>query len=73
VTNDPQGRRYTEAVVYGPGHLTIPAGAEGPPVLDTMGQCGARKTLPCGAGYDLVTGLGSPGPAFFGSFGSRPR
>lgn len=73
VTNDPQGRGYAEAVVYGPGHLTIPAGAQQVPTLDTMGQCGARKTLPCGSGYDLVTGLGSPGPAFFSSFGSRPK
>lgn len=73
VTNDPQGRGYSEAVIYGPGHLTVPAGAQEPPTLDTMGQCGARKTLPCGSGYDLVTGLGSPGPAFFSSFGSRPK
>jgi subtilase family serine protease len=73
VTNDPQGRGYTEAVIYGPGHLTIPAGAEQPPTLDTMGRCGADKTLSCGSGYDLVTGLGSPGTAFFGSFGSRPK
>jgi subtilase family serine protease len=73
VTNDPQGRGYIEAVIYGPGHLTIPAGAEQPPTLDTMGRCGADKTLSCGSGYDLVTGLGSPGTAFFGSFGSRPK
>jgi subtilase family serine protease len=73
VTNDPQGRGYTEAVVYGPGHLTIPAGAEGPPTLDTVGRCGVAKMLPCGPGYDLVTGLGSPGPAFFSAFGSRPK
>jgi subtilase family serine protease len=73
VTNDPQGRGFTEAVVYGPGHLTIPTGAQSPPALDTMGQCGVRKMLPCGPGYDLVTGLGSPGPAFFSSFGSRPK
>ena len=73
VTNDPQGRGYIEAVIYGPGHLETPTGAQEPPALDTMGQCGAHKTLPCGSGYDLVTGLGSPGPAFFRSFGSRPR
>jgi hypothetical protein len=28
--------------------------------------------LPCGPGYDMVTGLGSPGPAFFRAFGSQP-
>lgn len=73
VTSDPQGRGHTEAAVYGPGHLTAPYGAQTPPTLDTMGQCGSHRTLPCGAGYNLVTGLGSPGAAFFSSFGSRPR
>jgi hypothetical protein len=38
-----------------------------------MGQCGDTRHLACGAGFDTVSGLGSPGPAFFSSFGSRPR
>jgi subtilase family serine protease len=65
VTGDPQGREFTEAVIYGPSYAK-------PPTLSTMGQCGIHKTLRCGPGYDMVTGLGSPGPAFFRSFGSRP-
>jgi subtilase family serine protease len=69
VTSDPQGRGYTEAVIAG---LTGTYD-HGALILLTMGQCGADKTLPCGPGYDMVTGLGSPGPAFFRSFGSRPR
>jgi subtilase family serine protease len=66
ITRNPQGRGFTEAVIYGPAYGK-------PPTLSTMGQCGIHKTLPCGPGYDMVTGLGSPGPAFFRSFGSRPR
>jgi subtilase family serine protease len=66
ITSNPQGRGFTEAVVYGPAYHVAPT-------LSTMGQCGAHKTLSCGRGYDMVTGLGSPGPAFFRSFGSRPR
>jgi subtilase family serine protease len=73
VTRDPQGRGFTEAVIYGPYHYVLPAGTEQPPTLSTMGQCGSHKTLPCGPGYDMVTGLGSPGPAFFRAFGSRSR
>jgi subtilase family serine protease len=66
IAGHPQGRGFTEAVIYGPAY-------DKPPTLSTMGQCGIHKTLPCGPGYDMVTGLGSPGPAFFRSFGSRPR
>ncbi|MGD0553829.1 MAG: S53 family peptidase [Streptosporangiaceae bacterium] len=66
ITSDPQGRGFTEAVVYGPAF-------DEPPTLLSMGQCGVHKTLACGPGYNMVTGLGSPGPAFFRSFGSRPR
>lgn len=73
ITSDPQGRGFREAVIYGPYHYVLPAGTEQPPTLSTMGQCGTHKTLRCGPGYDMVTGLGSPGPAFFSSFGSRPR
>jgi subtilase family serine protease len=69
VTSSPQGRGYTEAVIAGLTG-TFDHGAL---ILSTMGQCGAHKTLFCGPGYDRVTGLGSPGPAFFRSFGSRPR
>jgi subtilase family serine protease len=71
VTSNPQGRGFTEAVIYGPYHYVLPAGTQQPPALSTMGQCGSHQTLPCGPGYDLVTGLGSPGPAFFRSLGSR--
>jgi subtilase family serine protease len=66
VTSSPQGQGYTEAVVWGTGY-----GA--PPTLSTMGQCSttpAHQT--CGAGYDTTSGIGSPGPAFFSSFGSHP-
>jgi hypothetical protein len=63
ITGDPQGRGLTEAVVYGPvGH----------PILSAMGQCRSTKALTCGPGYDTVSGIGSPGPAFFRSFGSGP-
>jgi subtilase family serine protease len=65
ITSNPQGRGFTEAVIYGPSYAK-------PPTLSTMGQCGSHKTLRCGQGYDMVTGLGSPGPAFFRSFSSRP-
>jgi subtilase family serine protease len=66
VTSNPQGQGHTEAVVTGPG-LGIP------PTLSTMGLCAttpAHQT--CGAGYDTTSGIGSPGPSFFGSFGSHP-
>jgi len=66
ITGNPQGRGFTEAVIYGPAYRD-------PAPLSSMGQCGTHKTLPCGPGYNMVTGLGSPGPAFFRSFGSRPR
>jgi subtilase family serine protease len=69
VTSNPQGRGFTEAVIFGPYHLTFPNGVPQAPTLSTMGQCGTNKTLACGPGYDLVTGLGSPGPAFFRTFG----
>jgi subtilase family serine protease len=61
VTSDPQGRGVTEADVLGPVSQ-----AE----LVTMGEC-ASEHAACGRGYDMVTGIGSPGPAFFDSFGSR--
>jgi subtilase family serine protease len=66
VTSDPQGQGYTEAVVFGPVY-------QSPPTLSTMGLCAttpAHQT--CGAGYDTTTGIGSPGPSFFSSFGSHP-
>jgi len=69
VTSSPQGRGYTEAVAA----VLTGTFDHGAIILSTMGQCGALKTLPCGPGYDMVTGLGSPGPAFFRSFGSRPK
>jgi subtilase family serine protease len=66
VTNNPQGQGVTEATVYGPAYGQ-------PPTLATMGQCSSTKALSCGAGYDTVSGIGSPGPAFFSSFGSKPQ
>jgi hypothetical protein len=66
VTSDPQGQGVTEATVYGPAYGQ-------PPTLATMGQCSSTKALSCGAGYDTVSGIGSPGPAFFSSFGSKPQ
>jgi subtilase family serine protease len=59
VTADPQGSGQTEAVVYQPANASEPLN------LATLGQCGVDNTLTCGPGYDMVTGLGSPGPAFF--------
>jgi subtilase family serine protease len=72
ITGHPQGHGFTEAVIYGPYHYVVPSGAEQPPTLSTMGLCGTGKTLPCGTGYNMVTGLGSPGAAFFSVFGSPP-
>jgi subtilase family serine protease len=66
VTSNPQGQGVTEATVYGPAYGQ-------PPTLATMGQCSSTKALSCGAGYDTVSGIGSPGPAFFSSFGSKPQ
>jgi subtilase family serine protease len=66
VIGDPQGQGVTEATVFGIGYHI-------PPTLSVMGQCGDTHHLACGAGYDTVSGLGSPGPSFFKSFGSRPR
>jgi subtilase family serine protease len=66
VTGTPQGQGYTEAAVAGPA-------LGSPPLLSTMGVCAttpAHQT--CGAGYDTTTGIGSPGPSFFHSFGSHP-
>jgi subtilase family serine protease len=67
VTSSPQGQGYTEGVVAGPA-------LGSPPLLSTMGLCSttpAHQT--CGAGYDTTSGIGSPGPSFFSSFGSHPR
>jgi hypothetical protein len=36
-----------------------------------MGQCSVFPALPCGPGYDAATGIGSPGPEFYNSFGSH--
>jgi subtilase family serine protease len=66
ITNNPQGQNVTEATVFGPAYHQRPT-------LSTMGQCSATRHLACGPGYDTVSGLGTPGPAFFRSFGSRPR
>jgi len=66
VTGNPQGQGYTEAAVFGPAYGLSPT-------LTTMGVCAttpAHQT--CGAGYDTTTGIGSPGPSFFSSFGSHP-
>jgi subtilase family serine protease len=66
VTSSPQGQGYTEAVVTGPGFAARP-------YLSTMGQCTTTPAhLTCGAGYDTTSGIGSPGPSFFSSFGSHP-
>jgi hypothetical protein len=43
------------------------------PTLSTMGQYASTTALTCGPGYSTVTGIGSRGPAFFSSFGSRPK
>jgi subtilase family serine protease len=63
VVASPQGQGFPEADVVGPLR-----GA----TLVTMGQCRSTHHLRCGPGYNTVGGLGSPGPAFFSSFGSRP-
>ena len=66
VTGNPQGQGVTEAAVFGRAYGL-------PPTLTTMGLCAttpAHQT--CGAGYDTTTGIGSPGPSFFSSFGSHP-
>ena len=66
VTSNPQGQGYTEATVFGTAYGL-------PPTLTTMGLCAttpAHQT--CGAGYDTTSGIGSPGPSFFRSFGSHP-
>jgi subtilase family serine protease len=70
ITADPQGSGYTEAVVYQPGGTAF---YQPPLTLDTEGQCGTGEPLVCGRGYDMVTGIGAPGPAFFNSFGSHAR
>lgn len=56
-----------EAVVIGPLFQNEPT----LPTLSTMGRCSVFPALPCGPGYDTSTGLGSPGPEFFNSFGSH--
>ena len=66
VTGNPQGQGVTEAAVFGRAYSL-------PPTLTTMGLCAttpAHQT--CGAGYDTTSGIGSPGPSFFSSFGSHP-
>jgi len=66
VTSNPQGQGVTEAAVFGSVYGL-------PPTLSTMGLCSttpAHQT--CGAGYDTTSGIGSPGPSFFSSFGSHP-
>jgi subtilase family serine protease len=66
VTGNPQGQGYTEAVVTGPDFAVAP-------YLSTMGQCATTPAhLTCGPGYDTTSGIGSPGPSFFSSFGSHP-
>jgi subtilase family serine protease len=66
VTGNPQGQGYTEAVVTEQGFGTSPS-------LSTMGQCATTPAhLTCGPGYDTTSGIGSPGPSFFSSFGSHP-
>ena len=66
VTGDPQGQGNTEADVFGPAYGQAPT-------LSTMGQCADTHHLYCTPGYDTVSGIGTPGPAFFSSFGSHPR
>lgn len=66
ITSNPQGQGVTEAVVAGPFDGETP-------FLSTMGQCASAPPLTCGPGYSTSAGIGSPGPAFFHSFGSRPR
>jgi subtilase family serine protease len=66
IVGDPQGQGVTEATVFGIGYQL-------PPTLSVMGQCSSTHHLACGVGYDTVSGLGSPGPAFFRSFGSKPK
>ena len=66
ITGNPQGQGVTEATVFGIGYGQ-------PPTLSVMGQCGDTRHLACGVGYDTVSGLGSPGRAFFTSFGSHPK
>jgi subtilase family serine protease len=66
ITGDPQGQGVTEATVFGPAYHQRPT-------LSTMGQCASTRALTCGPGWDTVSGLGTPGPAFFRSFGSRPK
>jgi subtilase family serine protease len=66
ITGSPQGQGVTEAVVFGPAYQQAPR-------LSTMGQCASTRALTCVPGYDTTTGIGTPGPAFFSSFGSHPR
>jgi subtilase family serine protease len=65
VAGDPEGQGVTEATVFGPARGRAPT-------LSTMGQCASPLHQTCVPGWDDVTGLGTPGPAFFRSFGSRP-
>ena len=39
----------------------LPERAE-PATLSTIGECYGFPSVPCGPGYDISTGLGSPGP-----------
>jgi hypothetical protein len=63
ITSDPQGQGVTEAVAVLQSEFQTVL------VLSTMGQCASVKPLTCGPGYSNTTGLGSPGPSFFTSFG----
>ena len=44
----------------------------GPASRATMSMMG-RAHPACGAGYDMLSGVGAPGPACFSSFGSDPK
>jgi subtilase family serine protease len=66
VTGNPQGQGVTEADVFGPAYGEATR-------LSAMGQCASTDGLTCGPGYSTATGIGSPGPRFFSSFGSHPR
>jgi subtilase family serine protease len=66
VTSYPQGQGVPEAVA-------IPGGPHFPVALSTMGECASTPAhLTCGTGYNTGSGIGSPGPSFFSSFGSHP-
>jgi subtilase family serine protease len=66
ITGNTRGQGTTEATVFGPAYQQAPT-------LSTMGQCSDTVALTCGPGYDTVSGLGTPGPSFFSSFGSHEK